>query len=133
MGIVFVWEDRYSVGDAEIDRQHRLMFELANSLPEDLDRELADCAIMSLFKHAREHFALEEEMMRRLGYPKLGHHVELHNDLILNLNEVSLRRFDSSEALLTFKRFIYEWVIDHIIHQDQDFFRFAQQTCACDG
>lgn len=133
MGISFVWEDRYSVGDDQIDRQHRRMFELANFLPDELDRDLAERTIMALFKHAREHFTAEEEMMRRLGYPKLGQHVELHNNLIARLNETSLRRFDDHQALPAFKQFLYHWVIDHILHQDQDFFRFARQTAACDG
>ena len=39
MSIQFVREDKYSVGNPEIDQQHKGMFELGNSLPEVLSAQ----------------------------------------------------------------------------------------------
>jgi len=127
MAIDFVWEDAYTVGDEEIDGQHQRMFRLANELPEVLDVPLVKRRIMDLYRHTREHFEAEEAMMKRIGYPGLDDHRELHIDLVTRLNAVSSGSFESARAVCDFKRFVYDWVLDHIMCRDKDYFRFAQE------
>lgn len=130
MSVHFNWSDSYVVGNDEIDEQHEEMFRLANSLAEHLDAPLIKRTIMDLYKHAREHFTAEEQMMKDTGYPRLEQHRRSHDGLITRLNDISAQSFDSDESVFAFKRFIYHWLIDHIMHQDKDFFQFAQQQAA---
>jgi hemerythrin len=126
MGVLFVWDESYLVGDGEIDGQHQYIFQLANSLTEDLDRKQIETAIVVLFKYVRQHFVLEEEMMKRMGYPKVREHIELHNDLIARLGEIALRPFSGGEEMFAFKKFMYDWIVDHISTRDKDYARFSQ-------
>ncbi len=126
MAINFVWEDAYTVGDEEIDGQHQRMFRLANELPEVLDVPLVKRRIMDLYRHTREHFEAEEAMMKRIGYPALEEHRELHIDLVTRLNAVSSGSFESARAVCDFKKFVYDWVLDHIMCRDKEYFRFSQ-------
>lgn len=127
MPIKFVWDKSYSVGHETIDSQHRRLFELGNDM-QNVDISGVTRAIMSLYKHAREHFDSEEQHMKAIGYPKLEQHRELHNDLITGLNNVAKKPIDTVAGLESFKRFVYDWIIDHILNQDKKYFEFYRET-----
>jgi hemerythrin-like metal-binding protein len=126
MGVLFIWKDTYSVGNAEIDGQHRQIFTLANLVSADLDTKGINAAIMALFRYVREHFTAEEKMMKEIGYPETSSHRDLHEALITRLSELATHSFQNGEALTEFRQFVYTWVIDHILNQDMKYIRFAQ-------
>jgi hemerythrin len=127
VAIGFTWEQSYSVGNEEIDKQHKRIFELANSLPENPGEKTIGSVVMYLYRHAREHFLAEEKMMKAIDYPKAVQHQELHDAMVMKLNEISTRSFKDDESVFAFKKFFYDWIIDHILHHDMDFFRFVSQ------
>jgi len=98
---------------------------LANSLGEELNRQQIKKIIMDLYKYTREHFSTEEKMMKEAGYPKLEKHRDLHEELITELNEVCNQTFDDEESVFIFKKFIFDWLIKHILNQDKDYFIFV--------
>ena len=124
MTIRFEWDEFYSVGNSDIDNQHKFVFNSANSLPEDLFKKDINRIIMTFFKHTRKHFAAEEKMMVEIEYPKISEHRELHNELVTKLNKISKSSFESDDDVYVFKKFIYDWIIDHILIHDKDYFRF---------
>ncbi|MCD6535131.1 MAG: hemerythrin family protein [Deltaproteobacteria bacterium] len=126
MNIQFVWKDSYSVGDSEIDEQHKGLFKLGNELPEVLGEQDVKPIIMQLFKYTREHFSAEEEMMNRIGFPYLAEHKILHDDLITNLSEVSSQELDTDAAIYGFKQFVKKWLLDHVLIEDNKYFQFSQ-------
>ncbi|RJP82911.1 MAG: hypothetical protein C4522_02200 [Desulfobacteraceae bacterium] len=126
MPIQFVWDKSYSVGHALLDSQHQGMFERANALKEDLTEKQVRKIVMELYRYTREHFKEEEKMMQETGYPKRKDHIRLHNELITRLNDVSNQPFDSREAIWVFKKFVYDWLTEHILYQDKDYFQFRQ-------
>jgi hemerythrin len=127
MTVSFTWETSYSVGNTEIDTQHQRIFELANSLPGHLGERTIESVVSYLYRHAREHFLAEEKMMREVGYPKTVHHQELHDAMVMKLNEISTQSFKDDDSVFAFKKFFYDWIIDHILHEDMDFFRFVNR------
>jgi hemerythrin len=126
MSIQFIWEDKYSVGDPVIDQQHMGMFELANQLPEVCDSSDVKPIIMKLYKYVHAHFSAEEEMMKSIGFPQLAEHKLLHEDLITQLNDLSSQPLDTDEAVYGFKKFVYNWLIDHILEEDNKYFLFIE-------
>ncbi len=133
MPIQFVWDVRYEVGHPDIDRQHRELFDLANALPEELTPVAGGKVIMALFRHINSHFALEEEKMRMIGYPKLVEHQEQHNALIEKLDKACGEPLDTDESVFFFKKFVYDWVIEHIMFQDRGYFRYVQEKRGLGG
>ncbi|HOX05137.1 MAG TPA: hemerythrin family protein [Planctomycetota bacterium] len=127
---VFLWSDAYLVGNEEIDGQHRRMFMLANTLPEKCTEASAQAIIAKLFAHAEEHFAAEERLMRQFGYPGAAAHRQLHTELAIKLQALSARALDSDENIRAFRQFVYDWITDHILNQDREFFLFCRDGSA---
>jgi hemerythrin len=126
MSIIFKWDNSFSVANEEIDQQHKMLFDLANSIGDDLNQQRIKKNIIVLYKYTREHFAAEEQMMKRISYPKFEEHKELHKDLITKLNTISAQPFEDDESVYDFITFMYDWLTHHILNKDMDFMRFAQ-------
>ncbi|MCP4670155.1 MAG: hemerythrin family protein [Desulfobacula sp.] len=125
MSIRFEWDDSFSVANEKIDQQHKMLFELANSIRDDLNQPGIKKIIMDLYQYTREHFTAEEQMMQRISYPKLEEHKELHGDLITKLNTLSAQSFEDDESVNNFITFVYDWLTHHILNRDMDYMRFA--------
>ena len=128
MAIRFEWDDSFSVANAEIDMQHKILFDLANSLGDDLNQQRIKKIIMLLYKYTREHFTAEEQMMQRINYPKLKEHKELHGELITKLDTISTQSFEDDESVSGFITFVYDWLTHHILNKDKDYMQFAQNN-----
>jgi hemerythrin len=92
------WNDEYSLGIPEIDIQHKRIFDCYKTMAEEglakQDRWLADSSIDQLRSLIQAHFAIEETVMRILGYPELERHIEEHRQLhadVHDLAQTSLR------------------------------------------
>jgi hemerythrin len=113
------WTDALKVGDTEIDAQHEELFRQVNSL---LDMTgticLAKCVIR-LFRHTREHFSHEEDLMRRIRYPEIRAHLNAHNHLLTQLNELAERIACETFVKSDWQAFFQAWLIDHIETSDR--------------
>ena len=127
MTVLFVWDERYSVNNPELDGQHQQMFELGNSLDGKLSSQEIRKIIMGLYKYIRHHFHFEERVMQEIEYPKINAHKKLHNDLIEKLDKASLKPFNSEQSVFAFKKFIYEWINVHILNHDMDYVRYFKE------
>ncbi len=119
-----VWRPQLSVGHDELDRQHQRLFELADSLDRDLDREAVMTLVMALFDHVRLHFCLEEQVMAAAGHPGLAEHRELHSQLRESLGALDPADFDRPDGVEAFRRLVTEWATDHIATRDREYARF---------
>jgi hemerythrin-like metal-binding protein len=125
MSLHLDWNESFTVGIPSLDAQHRVLFDIANSIPERADEQLAGTCILRLFKYTREHFQAEESEMRKMGYPKLSQHVEIHNQLIDRLSKISAKPPDTDASNIEFKRFVLHWIVDHIMICDKGYHRHA--------
>lgn len=123
MNLRIDWNETFSIGIPAIDAQHQVLFAIANGIPETVDEKVARTCIVRLFKYAREHFAAEEEEMRKVDYPKLDEHIRIHDALIGKLSEVAVAPLDTDEANLELKKFALHWIVDHIMIRDKDIAR----------
>lgn len=124
----YTWEDKYSVGDDEIDNQHKQLFAIANSVENHHEKSEIAKSIMELYKYTRIHFQAEEQMMRDVGFPEYREHQLLHDNLITKLNEISNQEFDKAEDGRKFIDFVFNWLTDHILHQDMAYCRFRANS-----
>ena len=116
------WSERYEVGIAAIDGQHREMLDTVNRLLEGLrDGRDADELVETLRELVRltEHnIATEERLMQEHGLA-LGHHHDEHQRLL-----EAIRRFDlplDAGGLRSSARFLREWLLGHIDENDRPF------------
>ena len=112
------WNDRYVTGHAEMDAQHRHLFVLINSMMLANTVDDIKPLLMQLYRHTREHFQQEEELIRNKGFPGLAGHIDGHNRLLSRLNalsaEVGRGVFNKAELVTL----VSEWVVNHILHDD---------------
>ncbi len=76
------WKDEYALGIPAVDLQHQRIFDcIAAMATTGLSRSAgapAGCSVAQLADLLRQHFSLEEHMMRSFDYPELDAHAEQH-------------------------------------------------------
>ena len=69
----FPWKPEYSVGIEKFDRQHKVLVHFLNELYEALQagqgRKALAHVLNGLIVYTNTHFAAEEKLMERYGYP----------------------------------------------------------------
>lgn len=108
------WLDRYSVGDAEIDAQHRTLFGLVNALLAVTDKSHRAEALANLFEHTRYHFKHEEALMCSMDYPGLKAHAEQHQNLLTKLGQTSELIANYSLNMAHLESFLAAWLLKHM-------------------
>ena len=116
--VVVEWRDGLLIGEPVIDAQHRRLVELIAGIsdhPQSRDPAL----IAEALAYAATHFADEEGVMERIGFPGLARHRHLHKTLTRTLLAYQ-RQYENGETdLYSFKHFLFRWVRDHIMEEDQ--------------
>ena len=131
MNIKFEWEDIFSVGNEQIDKQHQHLFRLGNEIL-DADKNEGKRYVMELFKYTKAHFAEEEEHMKEIGFTDYEEHVEMHNKLITDLSAVSERYSCTQENINNVATFLYNWLTKHIVNEDMKYACHWQQFISVD-
>jgi hemerythrin len=113
----------FEIGIAEIDHQHRELNVLLERLRTSTDKHFdyaTNVILAELAIQTRIHFAVEESLMRLLGFPEIGSHLVEHRELTEQLEKFRQRaqNFDVSDGLSSF---IQTWLIDHINDHDRKF------------
>lgn len=130
------WSSDMESGIDELDREHRLYFDFVNDLlisatrPGYTRQGLID-TIDFLIRHAMEHFATEQKVMKQTGYDDYQQHCREH---LYFLNTVgSLRKRVSSEGnhdslMREVRFFALEWFVDHVRSSDMKFIEFLKKN-----
>ncbi|MDE2398086.1 MAG: hemerythrin family protein [Burkholderiales bacterium] len=121
---IMPWSDLLSVGVASIDQQHRILVGILNQLGDSLEAGIdawdESVALTRLVDYTESHFAFEEELMRRAGYPGLDAHEQEHRLLFQQVAELMARSSSGekvgTQALLVFLR---DWLTSHIMGTDR--------------
>lgn len=124
------WRDQYSVKNAEIDRQHKRLFEIGGSLydivsaRDELDHYDEILRIMEdLRSYTVYHFEFEEALMRQKGYPLLDAHMEEHATFIAELGRNTGADLDANqkETVLQLVMMVTDWITAHIMRTDMQY------------
>ncbi|AVK81897.1 bacteriohemerythrin [Campylobacter fetus] len=117
-----VWDDKYSIGNNGIDKQHKKLFELAKKAyiyaNKNISRDDIRNIITEFFEYMKEHFRDEEVYMELIEYPYLEQHAAIHKDIISsmsNLIKTAKNVNDLKENLVVIAE---KWLLEHILHHD---------------
>ena len=110
----FSWKDEYKIGNAEIDTEHQMLFQIAEAFFEATDKASRSICAMRLYQYTREHFRHEEQVMLAVNYPKREVHVQQHNVLIHTLNGVSEKIADETLQFSELEDFLRAWLLGHM-------------------
>jgi hemerythrin-like metal-binding protein len=121
---MFVWSDRYAVGNAEIDAQHRHLFDIFNRLYEECCQPDSHVDIYEtldeLIDYAALHFASEQQYMHDIGYPglekQLQEHLYFTNEVLRLVQDRDLSTGDLTRETIAF---LGKWLLHHVSEEDR--------------
>jgi diguanylate cyclase len=122
------WHESYDCGEPTIDRQHRKLFELANTLIESAftrgeNPKKFNSALEKLLAHTVQHFADEEAILARRHYADLDVQTRAHKILIehaLRLRDAAATGGVTIGELVDF--LADEVVARHMLKTDREFY-----------
>jgi hemerythrin len=126
---LITWKDSYSVNIKELDNQHKKLIDLINvlhdSMKEGKGKEAICNVLDQLVHYTATHFAAEEKLFLKHGYPGSQDHYLKHQDLIEQVSSLQ-KRFESGESVLTIEvmAFLKDWLTDHILASDKKYTSF---------
>lgn len=92
------WKDSFKLGIPSVDHEHKELIDLINALYDALGQQPAKDDVMAFLEEINAkihaHFALEEKVMRGLGYDELAEHKHEHESLLDDIHDI----MDRTEA-----------------------------------
>ena len=89
---VLEWQDRFSIGIAEVDHEHREMIDLINdlhaALGTDHSPERVEGFLGEILARISAHFALEEKSMEAMRDPERAAHKQDHERLLDDIRDI---------------------------------------------
>lgn len=122
------WKDEYSIGVAELDEQHKKLFEIVNSIQMLLSDKLTFdkyAGIVTIINELKEytiyHFKTEEEYMLKISYKKLFAQKVAHKDFVEKISSIDFAQIDNdhNKYLNEILYFVCDWLITHILKEDK--------------
>ena len=126
---LFEWKEEYAVGVAEIDRQHKELVRLVNEMHEAMaqgqGKVVLGDVLGKLIDYTRKHFAMEEGLMQKHGYPDFPDHKDKHDKMTAKVLALQ-SDFKAGKFQLTFEvsQFLKDWLNKHILGTDKKYSPF---------
>jgi len=124
------WSDEvYSVGIPEIDEQHKMLFNLVNTIHAAIYEHKGTQACVGVLEeladYTRVHFALEEKLMQQGHFPGFEAHRVLHHNLVKEVIAL-LEEIHAGHAKISFQllHFLRNWLKNHILGEDKKYAEF---------
>ncbi len=131
------WDESLSVGVAEIDDQHKRIFENFNAFSKACSNGNGAEKLNELFwflgSYVATHFASEERLMQMIGFADYPKHHELHTTFISYVDAL-MARFSkegpSEDLIATVNALMKDWLVEHISVMDRSIGQFVRRRNA---
>ena len=123
---LITWNDRYSVGIAKIDAEHRKLVDLINELYAAILSGTSASVIAKVLDglacYTFSHFAAEEGLMKRYRYPGYLQHKAEHDKLVEQVKQLQQElRAGKATVSQEVMSFLQRWLIGHILGVDKKY------------
>ena len=121
------WNDKLSTGFAEIDSDHKSLFDYINVLEaavsERRGREMSRGVLGGLLDYAKYHFAREEAIFtKQEGYRGVAAHLDEHRKFVAEMEKYTEALSSEVDISADMAVFLSEWLVRHIMTVDKAFF-----------
>ncbi|OIO02406.1 MAG: hypothetical protein AUJ49_06160 [Desulfovibrionaceae bacterium CG1_02_65_16] len=123
---LMTWTDELSVGVRLIDEQHKVLLGLINELHAGMRARKSDSVLVNVVERLKQytvkHFAQEEELFERYGYPETAAHKEIHAKLVQQvLDFENALKSGRAKVTMDIMRFLKDWLEKHIKGTDKKY------------
>ena len=128
-----IWNNSFSVGVQELDKQHKKLINLINNLIEmkdaKVDSEIISDALTEMTKYTLEHFEAEEKLMNENNYPDYSLHKGQHMQFKKQTAKFCMDTMSYKSTIpIEILTFLKEWLINHILDSDMQYKTFFSQS-----
>lgn len=116
------WESSMHVGIPQLDQQNRMLLTRMNAIHLSVlggePRKFLNQLFEEFLLYVKNHFAIEERVMARVGYTRAASHKDLHR---LFVSQLTARRLGFERGELPaekLREFIVSWLIGHLEDED---------------
>jgi hemerythrin-like metal-binding protein len=123
------WNPAYSVGIKEIDKEHMKLVDLINELHDAMKsgkgKEVLGKTLNELVNYTAFHFAHEEQLFDKYGYPETAIHKKQHKELVDQVLAYKAN-YDSGKTIISIDimNFLKDWLVKHIAGSDKKYTAF---------
>ncbi len=123
------WNETYSVQVASLDQQHQTLFRTINELHDALHaghgKDIVGKVLQRLIDYTKSHFAAEEVILERNGYPDLAVHRAAHKALVSQVLKFK-KDFElgSVGIAVEINQFLQKWLSEHIQNTDKKYGKY---------
>jgi hemerythrin len=119
------WSQECRINVQVLDAQHRRLAMLVGQLAEQLAAnnvtDAAEETLTELLRVTRLHFATEEELMLKYGFPGYAEHRAEHKSLLLELERLlAVERAAPDPESDATTDIAEHWVVQHLLSQDAE-------------
>jgi len=128
------WDESLMVHNKVIDTQHRELVEMTNKFYAGVKMGglLAKAYLLQTIKgsvnYIKTHFADEEEIMQKIGFPLYEEHKKQHENFISEVKEQA-RAFENDvfPDPAGFVIFLMNWILQHIANSDKKYVPYLEK------
>ena len=126
------WLKKFEVGHPKIDMEHRVFFDLIQSIlaahENKASRDKVRRLILETAKYAEFHFLSEENIMLDINYPDFEQH-HLKHQLLMNELRRYIIKFEATQDVLEeLIHFMVDWFSNHTTQEDQELTRYINRA-----
>ncbi|HWI39994.1 MAG TPA: bacteriohemerythrin [Verrucomicrobiae bacterium] len=129
------WRKDLETGVGQIDDQHRELFKRFNGLLDACNqgkgKDEVIKVLLFLDDYIRSHFAAEEELQRKIGYPSYESHRAQHaqfKDELAKLEKDFAENGGTMPLVIKMNQLVVSWLMEHIIKRDMDLAKFVKAS-----
>jgi len=123
---IMVWDEKYSVGIAKIDEQHKKLIGLVNKLYDAMREGKGKDILLSILEetlnYTNYHFSTEEEIFKKYNYslkePHMKEHKSMKEKVERLYNDVKAGNSNVTVEVFTFLK---DWINNHILDIDMKY------------
>jgi len=130
----FGWKEIYSVGNVEIDKEHKQLFDIAQEAFTQVESSQRNIKIKEvlteLYTYMKTHFKHEEKFMQEMKYPLVEEHKILHHHIIEKINTFVKQLPNMEESLFEkeLAKIIDIALVHHIIQEDRKIIAWSKSN-----
>ncbi len=121
------WNEKLSVGVAEIDAEHKKLLSMLNELYDGIQakhsKEALGHVLDGLIDYTASHFKHEETLFAQTGYAAAAEHKKEHDELTTQVLEMKKRYHEGGSPALPLEvmNFLRKWLVIHIQGSDKKY------------
>jgi hemerythrin len=132
-----IWDESYSIGNVELDEQHKRWIDIHNRLHDELLtgsvytlKNIASKTLREMLQYVDHHFECEERYMTEVGFPEASAHWRLHKDFDTMIYSMLRDIKDGDMPVLNSEliKILQSWLVNHILIEDRKIAKFTKKS-----